>query len=91
MERSKEGPLPIQRPEMLHPQEMPVTYLGIENRMCYPPEPLIKHYEVWLNWQACQLDTPHWWGELVAILGVEDLRRLAQEDLCLLPDSRGEV
>ena len=38
----EEGPLPAQRPEMLHPQEMPTTYLGIGNRMGDPPEPLIK-------------------------------------------------
>ena len=60
MERGEEGPLLIQRPEMLHPWEMPATYPGIENRMGYLPEPSIKNYEVWLNWQAHQLDTPHW-------------------------------
>ena len=44
-----------------------------------PSEPLIGKYEVWLKWQACQLDTPPWWRELVAILEVEDPKRLAQK------------
>ena len=54
-----------------------MTYPGTGNRMGYPPEPLIKNYEIWLDWQACQLDTPHWWEELTAIPKVEDPRRLA--------------
>ena len=64
---------------MLHPQEMPSTQVGNENRMGIPPGPSIKNYEVWLTWQACFLDTSHWWGELTAIPDVEDLNRLAQK------------
>ena len=57
---------------------MPATYPDINNRVGDPPEPSIINYEVWLNWHACQLNTPHWWGELVAIPDVEDPRRLAK-------------
>ena len=39
----------------------------------------IKNYEKWLEWQAWQLDTPHWWEELTTIPDVEDIWRLAQK------------
>ena len=35
-------------------------------------------YKLWLDWWAFQLDTPHWWEELTAILEVEDLKKLTQ-------------
>ena len=73
------GPLPIWRLETVCPQEMPTTYPDIENRMGYPPEPSIKNYEMWLDWQVHQLDTPHWWAELTTIPEVEDPRKLAQK------------
>ena len=50
LQRGDGGPLPIQRLEMVHPQEMPMTYPDIGNRMDYPPEPSIKNYEMWLDW-----------------------------------------
>ena len=58
---------------------MPTTYPDIRKGMCYPPEPSIRNYEIWLDSQAYQLDTPHWWVELTAIPKVEDPRRLAQK------------
>ena len=73
------GPSPVQRPEMVCSQEMAITYPDIRNRLGYPPEPSIRNYEIWLDWQECQLDTPHWWVELTAIPKVEDPRRLAQK------------
>ena len=79
MGRGEEGPLPARRPEILHPREMPASYPDIENRMGDLPETSIKNMEVWLNWQACQLDTPHWWGELATIPDVEDPSKLAQK------------
>ena len=45
----------------------------------YPPEPSIIDVEIWLDWQAHQLDMPHWWMELTAIPGVEDLWKLTQK------------
>ena len=54
-----------------------MAYPDIQNRRGDPSEPSIGKYEVWLNWQACQLDTPPWWRELVAILGAEDPKELA--------------
>ena len=93
LERGNGGPLPIWRPEMVHPQDMPKTYLDLGNRMGYPPEPSIKNYKMWMDWQACQLDTPHWWAELTAIPEVEDSRKLAQK-ICtssLIPAVRCEA
>ena len=79
MRRGEEGLLSTRRTEVPHPQEIPMAYQDIENRIGYLPEPSIGNYEVWLNWQACQLDTPPWWRELVAIPEVEDPKRLAQK------------
>ena len=56
-----------------------MAYLDIKNRMGDPSEASIGNYDVWLNWWAHQLNTPQWWGELVALLVVEDLKRLAQK------------
>ena len=36
-------------------------------------EPPIKDLESWLEYQADQLGTPTWWGELKAVLDVADL------------------
>ena len=47
------------------------------DRQGYLLEPLIKNYKLWLDWQACQLDTPHWWEELTTIPEVGDLKKLA--------------
>ena len=77
VERGEEDPIPTWRPEMLHPQEMSTTHAATKNRMVIQPESLIKNYKVWLTWQACFLDTPHWWTELTAILGIDDLKKLA--------------
>ena len=54
---------------------MPLTCWG--TRWVYPPEPLIKNYELWLDWQAHQLDTPHWWEELTTIPEAGDQKKLA--------------
>ena len=40
-------------------------------------EPLVENYEVWVEWQGCQLDMPDWWGELVAIPDIDDYQKLA--------------
>ena len=42
-------------------------------------EPPVTDIETWLEWQAKQLDTPAWWPELKAILGVKDLQKLAHK------------
>ena len=34
---------------------------------------------MWLDWQAHQLDTPHWWIELTTIPEAGDLKKLAQK------------
>ena len=85
--RGEEGLLSTRRTKIPCPWEMPVAYLDVKNRIGYPSEPSIGNYEVWLNWQAHQLDTPPWWRELVAIPEVEHLKRSFPEDLGLLPDS----
>ena len=45
----------------------------------YPPEPSIKNIKAWLDWQAHQLDMPHWWVELTAISNVENPKELARK------------
>ena len=59
----------------------------------YPPESSIGNIEVWLDWQACHLDMPHWWVEPTAIPNVENPKRLAQK-ICasfLIPAVRCEA
>ena len=51
----------------------------------YPPGPSILDVKAWLDWQACQLSTPCWWGEFQAILGLNDL-----QDLGLLFNSQSK-
>ena len=77
LEGSDGVPLPIWRQEIVHPWEIPTAYPDIGSRMGYLPEPSIRNYEMWLDWQSHQLDTPHWWAELTAIPDVEDPRKLA--------------
>ena len=66
-----------QRQKTVHPQEMLIAYPNIGGRVYYPPEPSIRNVEIWLDWQAHQLDMPHWWVELTAIPDVENPKRLA--------------
>ena len=47
---------------------------NVEN---HPPEPSVSDVETWLEWQAQHFGTPAWWSELKAILGAEDLQKLA--------------
>ena len=62
---------------------MPMTDQGMRDRWDYLTEPLIKNYDMWLGWQAHQLDTPHWWGgELTIILEAGDIETLAQK-ICM--------
>ena len=42
-------------------------------------EPSIENYEVWLEWWACQVNNPDWWGELVTIPNAGDPKRLAHK------------
>ena len=70
------GPLSAQRPGLKHFQEMPPTCWGTRDRQGHPLEPSIKNYELWPDWQACQLDMPHWWEELTAIPEAGDPKKL---------------
>ena len=60
LEGSNGVPQPIQRQKTVLPQEIPTVYPDIGSRMGYLSEPSIKNYKMWLDWQAHQLDTPHW-------------------------------
>ena len=76
-----------QRQETVLPLEMPIAYLDVGGRGNYLPQPSIRNIEVWLNWQACQLDMPHWWVELTAIPNVERLaKETSPENPCLFFD-----
>ena len=77
MEESNLGPTPTSGPELEHFLEAPTTRQGTRDRQCSLPEPSIDNYEMWLEWWACQLDTPNWWKELVTIPNVGNPKRLA--------------
>ena len=78
MEESSGVPLPALRQEVVHPQETPIAYSNIRGGRSYLPELSIRNVEVWLDWWACLMDTPHWWVELTTIPEVEDPKQLAQ-------------
>ena len=59
--------------------ETPTTTQGARDQWGPLPEPSIDNSEMWLEWQACQVDTPNWWKELVTIPNVGDPKRLAQK------------
>ena len=54
--------------------------LGTESRDPSTKLP-IKDLESWLEYQADQLGTPTWWGELKGVPGMADLCRFAQKIL----------
>ena len=74
------GPPPTLRPELEHFLEMHTTSWGTRGRWGYPPVLSIKNYDLWLEWQACQLDPSHWWEDLTAIPEVGDIKKLAQKN-----------
>ena len=61
------GPLPTLEPDLESFLEAPTSTQAAGDRHGSLPEPSIENYEVWLEWQAQQVDTPDWWGELVTI------------------------
>ena len=71
------GPIHTLRPELECFLAMPTTSWGTRDRQGFPLEPSIKDCEQWLEWWACQLDTPYWWEELTTILGAEGIKKLA--------------
>ena len=62
--------------ETVCPPRRTMAYQDGEGRENYPLEPSITDVETWLDWQAHQMDMPHWWAELITIPGVEDLKKL---------------
>ena len=76
-EQFRQIPPPLVKEVWNHLQEMPIAYLNIGGGRGYPSEPSIRNIEVCLDWQACQIDMPHWWVELTAIPDVEDQKKLA--------------
>ena len=56
---------------------MPTASRSAGHRQSMPPKLSIENYGKWLEWQAQQLDSPHWWEELTTIPDVEDIWRLA--------------
>ena len=72
---------------------MTIAYSDVGGRGNYLPEPSIRNIEIWLNWQACQLDMPHWWVEPTSIPNVENPKRLTWK-ICtsfLIPAVRCET
>ena len=73
------GPLHILKPELESFLETLTPTQGTGDRGDPQPEPSIKNYGVWLEWWACQVNTPHWWGELVTIPNAGDPKRLSHK------------
>ena len=73
------GPLSTLEPELESFLEVPTPTWGAGDRCDLQLEPSIEYYEVWLEWQAHQVNTPDWWGELVAIPNAGDPERLAHK------------
>ena len=67
------------------PQNRRVSFHDPENKDSAAEEknplakPSINDLETWLEYQAKQLGTPTWWGELEAIPGIADLHKFAQK------------
>ena len=59
------------------PKEAPPTSWSTGGGRSYLPELSIKNYDLWLEWQAHQLDMPHWWEELTTIPEVGNVKKLA--------------
>ena len=78
MEESDLGPPPTLELELEHFLGGPSPIWGARDRWGSPPELLIYNYEMWLEWQAHQMDMPDWWNELVTIPNVGDPKMLAQ-------------
>ena len=73
------GPLPTLEPELESFCGKQTATQGSEEGCDLPPEPSVGNYEVWVEWQGCQVDTPDWWEELVAIPHVDNAWKLAQK------------
>ena len=73
------GHLPTLEPELESFLETPTPMWGAEDRCDSQLEPSIENYEVWLEWQDCQVDMPDWWGELVTIPNTGDPEMLGHK------------
>ena len=76
-----------QRQETAHPLGRPMACQDAKGRGNYPLEPSIQDVETWLDWWACQMDMPHWWTELAAILGWRTHRNLFGKSMLLFHSS----
>ena len=66
-------------PDIEHFLGEPTTTQEAERGCNLLQEPSVEKYEVLVEWRGCQLDTPDWWGELVAIPHIDDHQKLAQK------------
>ena len=72
--RSPSRPPPRRRVIFREPEVESNSEGDVEDYLLEPSVPAV---ETWLDWQACQLGTPAWWSELMAIPGIKDLQKLA--------------
>ena len=70
------GPPPTLQTELESFLAEQIATQGSEQGCDLPPESSIENYEVWMEWQGCQVNTLDWW-ELVAIPDVDDAQKLA--------------
>ena len=76
VEESDLAPLSTLEPELEHFLEALTPMWGARDRWGSLPEPSINNCEVWLEWQAHQVNMPDWWRELVTIPNAGDLKKL---------------
>ena len=50
-----------------------------EDEKVPPPKPPVKEFWNWVTWKAETYEISSWWRELMAVPGVEDHEKLAQE------------
>ena len=60
VEESDLDPPPTLGPDLEHFLETPTTTRGNRDQQGLLLEPPINNYKMWLEWQACQVDTPDW-------------------------------
>ena len=72
--QSPDGPLPRRRVSFHNPNDIKDP---VKEEVSCSMEPSVDDLELWLEFQAGQLDTPAWWEELGAVPGIEDRHKFA--------------
>ena len=74
--QSPDGPPPQRRVSFHDPDNVKDP---VKEEASNSMEPSMDDLETWLEYQAGQLGTPAWWGELAAVPGIKDRSKFAQK------------